>query len=57
MKPDVVRILEEHGIRPSAQRVAAAEYALRATGMISRATVYNALPTRCSSIRTRVVKS
>jgi len=59
MKPDVVRILEEHGIQPSAQRVAVAEYVLDTTEhpsadkvwarveknfpMISRATVYNTL--------------
>jgi Fur family transcriptional regulator, iron response regulator len=59
MKPDVVRILEEHGIQPSAQRVAVAEYVLHTTEhpsadkvwarvqenfpMISRATVYNTL--------------
>ena len=59
MKPDVVRILEEHGIQPSAQRVAVAEYVLHAEDhpsadkvwaevqenfpMISRATVYNTL--------------
>lgn len=59
MKPDVVSILEEHGIQPSAQRVAVAEYVLRTTEhpsadrvwasvqanfpMISRATVYNTL--------------
>jgi Fur family iron response transcriptional regulator len=59
MKLDVVRILEEHGIHPSAQRVAVAEYVLHTTGhlsadkvwaavqenfpMISRATVYNTL--------------
>lgn len=59
MKPDVVRVLEEHGIQPSAQRVAVAEYVLRTTEhpsadivwvgvqesfpMISRATVYNTL--------------
>jgi Fe2+ or Zn2+ uptake regulation protein len=59
MKPDVVHILEEHGIRPSAQRVAVAEYVLRTMEhpsadkvwagvkenfpMISRATVYNTL--------------
>jgi Fur family iron response transcriptional regulator len=59
MKPDVVRILEEHRIQPSAQRVAVAEYVLRTTEhpsadkvwaavqknfpMISRATVYNTL--------------
>ena len=59
MKPDVVRILEEHGIHPSAQRVAVAEYGLHTTEhpsadkvwagveenfpMISRATVYNTL--------------
>jgi len=58
-KPDVVRILEEHGIQPSAQRVAVAEYVLHTTEhpsadkvwagvqesfpMISRATVYNTL--------------
>ena len=59
MKPDVLRILEEHGIQPSAQRVAVAEYVLQTTEhpsadkvwasvqeefpMISRATVYNTL--------------
>jgi Fur family iron response transcriptional regulator len=59
MKPDVVRILEEHGIQPSAQRVAVAEHVLNKAGhpsadkvwagvqenfpMISRATVYNTL--------------
>jgi Fur family transcriptional regulator, iron response regulator len=59
MKPDVLQILKEHGIRPTAQRVAVAEYVLRATEhpsadkvwaglresftMISMATVYNAL--------------
>jgi len=59
MKPNVVRILEEHGIQPSAQRVAVADYVL-STGehpsadhvltrvqesfpRISRATVYNTL--------------
>jgi Fur family transcriptional regulator, iron response regulator len=59
VKPDVVRILEEHGIQPSAHRVAVAEYVLHADDhpsadkvrasvqenfpMISRATVYNTL--------------
>lgn len=59
MKPDVVHILEEHGIQPSAQRVAVAEFVLRTSEhpsadkvwagvrktfpMISRATVYNTL--------------
>ena len=59
MKPDIVRTLEEHGIQPSAQRVAVAEYVLNTTEhpsadkvwtgvqksfpMISRATVYNTL--------------
>lgn len=59
MKPDVVGILEQHGIQPSAQRVAVAEYVLRTAEhpsadrvwasvqknfpMISRATVYNTL--------------
>jgi Fe2+ or Zn2+ uptake regulation protein len=59
MKPEVVSILEEHGIQPSAQRVAVAEYVLNTTEhpsadrvwacvqktfpMISRATVYNTL--------------
>ena len=59
MKPDVVHILEEHGIQPSAQRVAVAEYVLHTAEhpsadkvwagvqenfpMISRATVYNTL--------------
>lgn len=59
MKPDVVRILQEHGIQPSAQRVAVAEFVLhtlehpsadkvlagvqKTFPMISRATVYNTL--------------
>lgn len=59
MKPNVVRILEEHGIQPSAQRVAVAAFVLQTTEhpsadkvwagvqesfpMISRATVYNTL--------------
>jgi Fe2+ or Zn2+ uptake regulation protein len=59
MKRDVIRILEEHGIQPSAQRIAVAEYVLDTTEhpsaekvwvsvrerfpMISRATVYNTL--------------
>ena len=59
MKPDTVRVLEEHGIQPSAQRVAVAGYVLsthdhpsaddvfdrvrRSFPMISRATVYNTL--------------
>ena len=59
MKPDVVHILKKHGIRPTAQRVAVAEYVLYTkehpsadkvwAGVqenfptISRATVYNAL--------------
>ena len=59
MKSDIVRILEEHDIQPSAQRVAVAEYVLNTTEhpsadkvwtgvqesfpMISRATVYNTL--------------
>jgi Fur family iron response transcriptional regulator len=59
MKPDVVHILREHGIQPSAQRVAVAEYVLKTDEhpsadtvwakvqenfpMISRATVYNTL--------------
>mgnify|MGYP003577124228 CR=1 FL=1 len=59
MKPDVVTILEKHGIQPSAQRVAVAAYVLHTTEhpsadkvwagvqenfpMISRATVYNTL--------------
>ena len=59
MKPDVVEVLEEHGIQPSAQRVAVAEYVLHTSEhpsadrvwagvresfpMISRATVYNTL--------------
>lgn len=59
MKPDIVDILEEHGIQPSAQRVAVATYVLHTTEhpsadkvwndvqesfpMISRATVYNTL--------------
>jgi Fur family transcriptional regulator, iron response regulator len=59
MKLDVVTILDEHGIQPSAQRVAVAEYVLHTAEhpsadkvwarvqenfpMISRATVYNTL--------------
>ena len=59
MKPDVVTILTEHDIQPSAQRVAVAQYVLDTTEhpsadkvwadvqenfpMISRATVYNTL--------------
>ncbi len=59
MKTDVVGTLERHGIQPSAQRVAVAEYVLQTTQhpsaetvwasvqenfpMISRATVYNTL--------------
>ena len=59
MKRDVVAILEEHGIQPSAQRVAVAEFILGTSEhpsadqvwsrvsarfpMISRATVYNTL--------------
>ena len=59
MKPDVVRILEEHGIQASAQRVAVADYVLGTEDhpsaeqvwarvkerfpMLSRATVYNTL--------------
>lgn len=59
MRPDVVELLSEHGIRPSAQRVAVAQYILLTDEhpsadrvwarvrtrfpMISRATVYNTL--------------
>jgi Fe2+ or Zn2+ uptake regulation protein len=59
LKPDVVRILEEHGIQPSAHRIAVAAYVLNNSEhpsadkvwagvqknfpMISRATVYNTL--------------
>ena len=59
MKPDVVDILNEHGIQPSAHRVAVAQYVLMTDEhpsaelvwarvkerfpMISRATVYNTL--------------
>jgi Fur family transcriptional regulator, iron response regulator len=59
MKFNVIHILEEHGIQPSAQRVAVAEYVLHTADhpsadkvwagvqesfpMISRATVYNTL--------------
>lgn len=59
MKPDVTEKLQQHGIQPTAQRVAVAEYVLRAlehpsadtvwAGVresfptISRATVYNTL--------------
>ena len=59
MQPDIVSILKEHGIQPSAQRVAVAAYVLDTTEhpsadkvwagvqenfpMISRATVYNTL--------------
>jgi Fe2+ or Zn2+ uptake regulation protein len=57
--PDVTSLLREHGIRPSAQRVAVAEYVLstdahpaadqvfaavrRRVPVLSRATVYNTL--------------
>lgn len=59
VKPDVPTLLRDHGIQPSAQRLAVAEYVLsteehpsaeqvlavarRAVPMISRATVYNTL--------------
>ncbi len=59
IKPDVPALLRHHGIQPSAQRLAVAEYVLatdehpsaeqvlavaqRAVPMISRATVYNTL--------------
>lgn len=59
MKPDVITILRDWGIQPSAQRVAVAEYVLatdehpsadevwarvqQSFPMISRATVYNTL--------------
>ncbi len=59
MKPDVTHILEEHGIQPTAQRVAIAKYVLHSTEhpwadkvwtgvqescpTICRATVYNTL--------------
>lgn len=59
MKPDVAHLLEQHGIQPSAHRVAVAAYVLRTEEhpsaeqvwasvrrkfpMISRATVYNTL--------------
>ena len=59
MKPEVVHILRKHGIQPTAQRVAVAEYVLRTTEhpsadkvwvgvqenfpTISRATAYNTL--------------
>ena len=59
MKPDVVHILKEHGILPTPQRVAVAQYVLHTKEhpsadivwagvrenfpMISRATVHNAL--------------
>lgn len=59
MKPDDTRTLQEHGIQPSAHRVAVAAYVLHTTEhpsadrvwasvrkkfpMISRATVYNTL--------------
>jgi Fur family transcriptional regulator, iron response regulator len=59
MNPDVVQVLEKHGIQPTAQRVAVAEYVLRSREhpsadkvwavvgedfpAISRATVYNTL--------------
>src|SRR3954451_3445775 len=58
-RPDVAVVLEEHGIQPSAHRVAVGEYVLTTTDhpsadlvwarvrrrfpMISRATVYNTL--------------
>jgi Fe2+ or Zn2+ uptake regulation protein len=59
IKPDVPALLRQHGIQPSAQRLAVAEYVLatdehpsaeqvlavaqRALPMLSRATVYNTL--------------
>ena len=59
MKPDVVELLQSHGIQPSAHRVAVAQYVLATAEhpsaervwtrvqerfpMISRATVYNTL--------------
>lgn len=59
MKPDVAHILEEHGIQPTAQRIAIARYVLHSTEhpsadkvwtgvqesfpAICRATVYNTL--------------
>src|SRR5690348_5305309 len=59
MRPDVVELLNEHGIQPSAHRVAVAQYVLTTEEhpsadrvwarvksrfpMISRATVYNTL--------------
>lgn len=59
MKDDVLKILNDYGIQPSAQRVAVAEYVLTTTEhpsadqifarvsanfpMISRATIYNTL--------------
>ena len=59
MKPDVVTVLREHDVQPSAQRVAVAEYVLATEEhpsadqvwakvkegfpMLSRATVYNTL--------------
>ena len=59
MKDDVIKILHDFGIQPSAQRVAVAEYVLETTEhpsadqvfarvsanfpMISRATIYNTL--------------
>ena len=59
MKPDIVHTLRKHGIQPTAQRVAVAEYVLHTMEhpsadqvwagvqenfpMISRATVYNTL--------------
>lgn len=59
MKPDEAKVLEEHGIKPSAQRVAVAEFVLHTDAhpsadevwsrvrarfpMVSRATVYNTL--------------
>jgi Fur family iron response transcriptional regulator len=59
MKPDDLALLQEHGIKPSAQRVAIASYVLhthehpsadqvwarikRSFPMVSRATVYNTL--------------
>lgn len=59
MVPDVIELLREHGVQPSAQRVAVAEYVLathdhpsadrvwervrKGFPMISRATIYNTL--------------
>ena len=72
MKRDVVELLRQHDIQPSAQRVAVASYALTTTDhpsadevwervrrtfpMVSRATVYNTLNLFCERGLLRTVE-